>query len=52
MSKFMGHLFYYPRIDPSKMYDYEIDGVRSMWAVSERDWNKIMAKDELSCTSG
>jgi hypothetical protein len=52
VSEHIGHLFYYPRIDPSQMYEYEIDGVRSKWAVNEQDWNKVMAKDAASKTAG
>lgn len=48
ISEYVGHLFYYPRLDPTQMHEYEIDGVRSKWAVSEQEWNKVMAKDAAS----
>ena len=48
ISEHVGRLFYYPRLNPTQMHEYEIDGVSSKWAVSEQEWNRVMAKDEAS----
>jgi hypothetical protein len=52
ISEHVGNLFYYPRVDPTQMHEYEIDGVGSKWAVSEQEWSKVMAKDKASKAAG
>jgi hypothetical protein len=34
------------------MHEYEIDGVRSKWAVSKENSDKVMAKDQTSKAAG
>ncbi len=48
ISKHVGQLFYYPKIDPSKMHEYEISGEKAKWAVSEEEWQDVMERKKYN----
>ena len=48
ISEHVGQLFYYPKIDSSKMHEYEIDGKKAKWAVSEEEWQKVTERKKYN----